>query len=244
MGMTDTYCEGFVQTLDGIVITVTGIEAALITPILSLIDLLDSLQGQIPSPQEDIREGMDIMQSGVSDATPIWEGIDEFQNALVQCSLLEEKFMEQSPVSLTSGLVGSVGLTIIGVIDDITDTLSALIELPAAVAISKINALIESLGISDLLDGLDKLIACLDSICPGYNVGTQLDIIVEKLGNVHINETGTLDLGTLYSNAGLSVPQIVNITFSVEETTTATKEAGVKTASVGAQMSAAVKKLF
>jgi hypothetical protein len=242
--MTDTYCEGFVQTLDSIVVTVTGIEGVLLTPVLALIDLLDSLTGQIPSPQDDIRAGIESIQKGVSDATPIWEGIEEFQNALVQCSLLEEKVIDQSPISLINGLVGSVGNTVVGVVDDVVDTLSALIEMPAAVAISKINALIESLGIADLLSELDQLIACLDSMCPGYNVGTQLDIIVEKLGNVHINESGTLDLGTLYNNASLSIPQMENITVSMAGITVAAKEAAVKTASVGAQMAAAVKKLF
>ncbi len=244
MGMTDTYCKAFVVELDTIIITMTGIESALTAPILALIELLDNLQGQIPTPQGDIRNGIADIQSGIRDATPTWEGIDQFQNMLSQCGLLEEKIMDQSPISLITGLVGAVGDTIVGVIDDITDTLSALIEMPAAIAIKKINDLIEGLGIGDMLSRLDKLVACLDSICPSYNVGTKLDIILEKIETVHLNESGTLDLGTLYSDAGLSAPQISNITLCIDEITSAANDAASKASKAGASVANAVKKLF
>jgi len=170
---TDGICADYAAELDEIMADVSGINEALDGPFKSLSEGMNALEGVAGSGVNEMDEGLGAISNTADERVPGTPNVDDIENLMKQCMLLENDLISgiKSPFGAASDWLDKALSDLITGIHNTLQDLEDLIESPIALLIDQINKIIASFGVNELLDRLDKLINCLESVC-GRNFDT------------------------------------------------------------------------
>lgn len=243
MGIQDTYCYVLEQKLDVAIAALESIDKTIKGPLEALQNLLEDYAGKADSLIDDIEDGVKSLQDAVKSALPeVDDDDDDLQNILDKCLGLKTDFVTESPAGLINDFIGFVANAIIDALEDAFALLAGLIEFPIAKLIDFLNDLLSNVNISDLLSELDGFLDCLEALC-GSDIASKIDTVESLLANMKVSESGRLNTGTLYSDAGLSQNKIINITNILNRLKESKDEGAVSTQDSAKKLKTEVKSL-
>jgi hypothetical protein len=242
MGIQDTYCYGLEQKLDVAIAALESIDKTIKGPLKALQNLLEDYADKADSLIDDINDGVGSLQDAIKLAIPDPPDGKDLQNVLDKCLGLKVDFEIESPAGIIGKVIGSIGDILISVLEEAFNLLAGLIEFPIAKLIDFLNGLLSNINISDLLSELGGFIDCLEALC-GSDIASKIDTIESLLANMKVSDSGRLNTGTLYSDAGLSQNKIINITFIVDQLEESKSEAAVSIENIAKKLKTEVKSL-
>jgi len=210
-GPQGSMCQDMEVKLDAAIASLEKAKKAIEHPLQGVFDKIDALTGSIPTPENDINNALGDLGGKLNDAIPKPpSGVDEVKDMLSKCGILNE---ELPSISSTKLNVKFEGISIKGyadALDSALDDLQSLAEFPIAKALDAIKGILEGFGLGSIISGLDGFLDCLDSMC-GSDISGKMDYVNQLMDDMKVNDDGTLDMETIYTESGASSGTISNL---------------------------------
>jgi hypothetical protein len=179
---------------------------------------LNNLKNTGFSPDQDIDNAINQIESGVNDVVPQAdeEAIGEINDIISSCTYLKDDSLLKNPTAILKSMAGSA----FEAVQDVVDAVSLDDYTPGKLIdalVNKVASLIpdnpESLGIAEALKKADELIQCLNAVCgPSFasiaqDYADEIDDLYDKfniVGNPADPNYGKFDVDKLYNDVGLS----------------------------------------
>ncbi len=164
----------------------------------------------IASPEQDVINAMNNLSNDINSKVPVGIGaeVDALLTMMQSCNLLDDALNDFGIDGISLGVTTSMFDDINNVIDLALDTLTNLAEYPAAVAIQKFDEYLSKLKIKDLMDMVDKLVVCFDSVCASNDYSIKINQFYNALDQLNINNFGKLDVNKFYTDIGVSLNDV------------------------------------
>lgn len=184
-------------------------------------ELYTMLKTTTASSQSAIDAGISTLQTQVDGVIPSDELSDltDIQEFIDSCDFLSDLSPVSTVISSTNGVFDKID----GFIDNIAATVP---EFGIAKLVDSLNNLLKGGGtgipggnnIGDSLTLADKLIQCIDNLCPGFDTSDLVTTVNNLYDYYNIvsdplsSDYGSLDLTTVYNNNGVSTEHAAKIT--------------------------------
>lgn len=193
-GVAASYCSKYGQLLDRHIRTLDDLRDVLDVPLALLRKHMNTMSGSTPSDTDTINDEMSKIKDLIDGHIPEFPDTDTIDNMLEKCGLMKS--------GLLDGLIDIDALLDIffdmqagGISDTIQKALADMLDIAekgAAFLLNALGELVKKLNLKALLDLLDPLLECLDSMC-GSDVSNQVEYINRTLDDLCIDDAGNFD---------------------------------------------------
>lgn len=193
-GIANTYCSKFGSQLNNHIKTLDEARAMIDGPMAMLRKTANTLSGQIPSDTDTINEEKNKLRGLIDAQIPPVPDTDEIEDILEKCGLIQAGLLD-GLLSLDALLDMFFNQQAGGLTDAIKKGLADMLnilEKGMAYLINMIGELIKKLNLKALLEYIDGLLECLDSVC-GSDVSGQVEYINRTLDDLCIDDAGEFD---------------------------------------------------
>jgi len=186
------------------------------TDISNRIDsVVSDLSGAVFSPYQDIEDAANTISTNVDipDFTTV-STFNDLQTLINGCEFLKNHDILSDPFNLirnaSKDLLNDLRS---GISTAISTIASGLPEFSISLSMSNITKIFDSLGISELISDADALLTCLDDL--GVDVSSETAALNSAMSAMKISDSGILDTDSIYTDAGISASDILNMNASV-----------------------------
>lgn len=222
-GIANTYCSAYGNKLNNHIKTLDEARAMLDGPMAMMRKTANTLSGQIPSDTDTINGEKNKLRTLIESQIPPIPDTNEIEDVLESCGLLQSGLLD-GLLSLDELLDKFFNMQAGGLTDAIKDGLADMLnilEKGMAYLINMIGEMVKKLNLKALLDYIDGLLDCLDSMC-GSDVSGQVDYINRTLDDLCIDGAGEFDVEKALKDIDID-PQFKDNVKSIDDSLIAKK---------------------